>query len=89
MPGGSSAVKEELAKASPPPPLLGALGGAKGSAGPDDHIVGPVIGLRQYHQPLSPLLKEHASRRSTAYWSVSSLPTTDGPSNPMLGWRIC
>ena len=44
MPGGSSSVKEEPVKASPPLPLLGELGGAEGSAGPDDHIVGPVIG---------------------------------------------
>ena len=39
MPGGSSAAKEEPAKANPPPPLLGALG-----AGPDDHADGPVMG---------------------------------------------
>ena len=44
MPGGSSAAKEEPAKASPPLPLLGATGGAEGGAGPDDHIVGPVMG---------------------------------------------
>ena len=44
MPGRSSAAKEEPAKASPPPPLLGAMGGAKGGAGLDDHIVGPVMG---------------------------------------------
>ena len=39
MPGGSSAAKEELAKTSSPPPLLGAVGGA----GKDDHIDGPVM----------------------------------------------
>ena len=44
MPGGSSTAKEEPAKASPPPPLLGAMGGTEGSAGPDDHIVSPVMG---------------------------------------------
>ena len=44
MPGGSSAVKEEPAKVSPPPPLLGAMGGTEGGAGLDDHIVGPVMG---------------------------------------------
>ena len=37
-------MKEEPAKASPPPPLLGATGGTEGGAGPDDHIVGPVMG---------------------------------------------
>ena len=44
MPGRSSTVKEEPAKASPPPPLLGATGGTEGSTSPDDHIVGPVMG---------------------------------------------
>ena len=44
MPGRSSAAKEEPAKASPPPPLLGSMGGAEGSTDPDDHIVGPVMG---------------------------------------------
>ena len=44
MPGKSSAVKEEPTKASPPPPLLGAMGGTEGSAGLDDHIIGPVMG---------------------------------------------
>ena len=40
MPGRSSAVKEEPTKASPLPPLLGVAG----SAGQDDHIIGPVMG---------------------------------------------
>ena len=44
MPGRSSAAKEEPTKAGSPPPLLGAAGGAEGSAGQDDHIVGPVMG---------------------------------------------
>ena len=44
MPGGSSAVKEEPTKASPPLPLLGAMGGTEGGAGLDDHIVGPIMG---------------------------------------------
>ena len=44
MPGRSSAAKEEPTKASPPPPLLGATGGTEGGAGPDDHIVRPVMG---------------------------------------------
>ena len=44
MPGRSSAVKEEPAKASPPPPLLGAVGGAEGSTSQDDHVVSPVMG---------------------------------------------
>ena len=39
MPGRSSAVKEEPAKASSPLPLLGAAGGA----GKDDHIDGLVM----------------------------------------------
>ena len=43
-PGGSSAAKEEPAKAGSPPSLLGAEGGAKGGAGQDDHIVSPVMG---------------------------------------------
>ena len=44
MPGGSSAAKEEPAKVNPPPPLLGAVGGTEGGAGPDDHVDGPVTG---------------------------------------------
>ena len=40
MPGGSSAMKEEPAKAGSPQSLLGAAGGA----GQDDHIVDPVMG---------------------------------------------
>ena len=44
MPGGSSAAKEEPAKAGSPPPLLGAAGSAEGSTGQDDHIIGPVMG---------------------------------------------
>ena len=43
MPGGSSAAKEEPAKTSFPPPLLGAVGGAEGGAGEDNHIDGPVM----------------------------------------------
>ena len=43
MPGGSRAAKEEPAKASPPP-LLGAVGGTEGGAGPDEHADGPVMG---------------------------------------------
>ena len=43
MPGRSSTVKEEPAKASSPLPLLGAVGSTKGGAGEDDHIDGPVI----------------------------------------------
>ena len=39
MPGGSSAAKEEPAKASSPLPLLGAVGGT----GKDDHIDSPVM----------------------------------------------
>ena len=39
MPGGSSAVKEEPAKTSSPPPLLGAAG----STGEDNHVDGPVM----------------------------------------------
>ena len=45
MPGGSSAAKEEPAKAGSPPSLLRAVGSAEGSAGQDDHIIGPVMGL--------------------------------------------
>ena len=44
MPGRSSAAKQEPTKASSPPPLLGAMGGAEGGASPDDHIVGPDMG---------------------------------------------
>ena len=47
MPGGSSAVKEEPAKASPPPPLLGAVGGTEGGISPDDHADGPTTGPLQ------------------------------------------
>ena len=43
MPGGSSPVKEEPAKTSSPPPLLGAAGSTEGGTGKDDHIDGPVI----------------------------------------------
>ena len=39
MPGRSSAAKEEPAKTSSPPPLLGAVGGT----GEEDHIDGPVM----------------------------------------------
>ena len=44
MPGGSSAAKEDPAKVSFPPPLLGAAGGTEGSTGQDDHVDGPVMG---------------------------------------------
>ena len=44
MPGGSSTVKEEPAKARPPTSLLGTAGGALGGTGKDDHIVKPVEG---------------------------------------------
>ena len=47
MPGGFSAVKEESAKASPPSPLLGAVGSAEGGAGTDDHANGSVTGPPQ------------------------------------------
>ena len=40
MPGGSSATKEEPAKAGPPLSLLGAGGGAS----QDDHIIDPTMG---------------------------------------------
>ena len=43
MPGGSSATKEEPAKAGPPPSLLGASDGTVGSAGKDDQVVNPVM----------------------------------------------
>ena len=43
MPGGSSAAKEEPAKTSSFLPLLGAAGGAEGSASEDDHIDSPVM----------------------------------------------
>ena len=45
MPGRSSAAKEEPAKTSSPPPLLGAVGSAEGSTGKDDHIDSPVMEL--------------------------------------------
>ena len=44
MPGRSSTVKEEPAKVGSPPSLLGAAGGAEGSASQDDYINGPVMG---------------------------------------------
>ena len=44
MPGGSSAMKEEPAKAGPPPSLLGAADSAMGGAGKDDQIIDPVMG---------------------------------------------
>ena len=44
MPGGSIAAKEEPTMASPPSPLLGAVGGTEGGAGPDDHTDSPVTG---------------------------------------------
>ena len=65
MPGRSSAVKEEPAKTSSPPPLLGAAGSAEGGAGKDNHTDGP--GLREYCQPQPLLLKERAHGRSTVY----------------------
>ena len=46
MPGGSSAMKEEPAKSGPPPSLLGAIGGAEGSAGQDDQATDPITGSR-------------------------------------------
>ena len=39
MPGGSSAMKEEPAKMSSLPPLVGAAGGAS----KDDHVDGPLM----------------------------------------------
>ena len=44
MPGGSSATKEEPAKAGPPTSLLGAAGSTLGGAGTDDCIVNPIKG---------------------------------------------
>ena len=44
MPGGSSATKEEPARLGPPPSLLGATGGAKGSAGQDNQATDPTMG---------------------------------------------
>ena len=44
MPGRSSAVKEEPDRVGSPSPLLGAAGGAVGSAGPDDSVVNPTMG---------------------------------------------
>ena len=46
MPGRSSATKEEPAKSGLPPSLLGATGGAKGSAGQDDQATNPITGSR-------------------------------------------
>ena len=42
MPGGSSAAREQPAKTSPPPPLLGAVGGTEGSTSMDDCADGPI-----------------------------------------------
>ena len=44
MPGRSSTMKEEPAKSGPPPSLLGATGGAEGSAGQDDQATNPITG---------------------------------------------
>ena len=46
MPGGSSTTKEEPTRSGPPPSLLGATGGAKGSAGQDDQATDPTTGSR-------------------------------------------
>ena len=43
MPGRSTTAKEEPAKVSSPPPLLGVAGSAEGGAGEDNHIDGPVM----------------------------------------------
>ena len=37
-------MKEEPVKVGPPLSLLGAAGGARGSAGKDDQIIDPVMG---------------------------------------------
>ena len=43
MSGRSSAVKEEPTRVGSPLSLLGAVGGAEGGTGQDDHIVNPVF----------------------------------------------
>ena len=63
MPGRSSAVKKEPTKVGSPPSLLGAAG----SAGKDDHIIGPVMGPLTVSPAPALLLKECAHGRSTVY----------------------
>ena len=58
MPGRSSTAKEELAKVNPPPPLLGAVGGAEGGAGPDNHVDGPVTAPLQVSPAPAPVAEE-------------------------------
>ena len=48
-------MKEEPTKASPPPPLLGAVGSAEGGASPDDHANGPVMGPLQVSPAQAPV----------------------------------
>ena len=51
MPGRSSAMKEEPAKAGPPPSLLGAAG----STGQDDCIVNPTKGSQMVLPATAPI----------------------------------
>ena len=61
MPGGSSAT-EEPARSGPPPSLLGATGGAEGSAGQDDQATDPTTGSRSV-SPATATVAEGARRR--------------------------
>ena len=55
-------MKEEPAKAGPPPSLLGAAGGAEVSTGQDDHIVDPTMGS-QTESPSTATVAEGVRRR--------------------------
>ena len=79
MPGRSSAAKEEPAKVSPPPPLLGAMGGAEGGAGPGNDIIGPDMGpLTVFPVPTPVAEGAHLQEKYSLLQSISP-PTTNGP----------
>ena len=61
MPGGSSTTKEEPTKSGPPLSLLGATGGAEGSAGQDDQATDPITGSRTV-SPATATIAEGARR---------------------------
>ena len=85
MPGGSSAMKEEPAKAGPPTSFLGAAGGTLGGTGKDDHIIDPIEGS-PVTLPANATVAEGARRREKYSLLVCIFTTRDRQSLEPHAW---
>ena len=89
MPSRSSTMKEEPSKVGSPLSLLGATGGALGSAGKDDCIVDPAEGS-PVTLPANATIAEGARRWEKYSLLVRIFTARDRRSlEPMLGLRTC